>query len=225
MFLLMRLELAERLVCPSAHARTPLIVVAEETRERELLRGTAGCMACMREGRITDGSLRFAAENTGDDASQATRRGDVVNDAVSAGSTLDDDQLFRLVALLGLGEAGLPVLLAPSYAGAALPLVEQHDAMVVVFGSDAASPRGVAYVSGCEDAVPFADGSFHAAALDDTMTVSAAADAVRCVRVGGRVMAAASLPMPPRLRELARDAQHWVAEVQAPTVVVPLRRA
>lgn len=223
MFLLMRLELAERLVCPAAHARTPLIVVAEETHDRELLRGTAGCMVCMREGRIRDGSLRFVAAPEGAAVASATQRDDVRGAGV--GVAIDDDQLFRLVALLGLGEAGLPVLLAPSYAAAASPLVERHDALVVVFGVDAAGPRGVAYVSGCNDAVPFADGSFHAAALDATMSAAAAADAVRTVRVGGRVMAAASMPMPPRVRELARDAQHWVAEVEAPAVVVPLRRA
>lgn len=209
MFAAMRLELAERLVCPAAHARTPLIVVAEETRERDLIRGVAGCMTCAREGIFREGSLEFP--------SHAEPGGEVV--------VVDDDLLFRLVALLGLGEPGLPLLLAPSLASAASALVARHDAIVAVLEARGASAEGVGIVRGCGDAVPFADGTFHAAALDEALSAAARADAVRCVRVGGRVMAATSVPVPPGVRELARDAQHWVGEVEAPPVVVPLRRA
>lgn len=212
----MRLELAERLVCPAPHARTPLIVVAEETRERDLVRGTAGCMLCHREGTFSDGSLRFDRE--------ARARGLASPDASAAGA-VDDASLLRLAALLGLGEARLPVLLAASFAAFAEPLVAQYDALVAVFGVDGPSPSGVGNVSGCGDALPFADGSFHAAALDGAMTAAVMADAVRCVRTGGRVMAAVSLPLPPGVRELARDERYWVSEVLAPAIVVPLRRA
>lgn len=212
----MRLELAERLVCPAPHARTPLIVVAEETRARDLVRGTAGCMLCHREGTFLEGSLHF------DDA--ATRPRLAVHDSPAPGAAVDAE-LLRLVALLGLGEAGLPVLLAASFAAFAAALAAQHDALVAVVGVAAPSPSGVGYVSGCGDALPFADASFHAAALDGAMSATLMADAVRCLRTGGRVLAGISLAVPPGVRELARDDRHWVGEVVPPAIVVPLRRA
>lgn len=214
----MRLELAERLVCPAAHERTPLIVVSQETRDRDLLRGVAGCMRCMREGQLHDGSLEFAP-------AAGARVMTAHTSPVPSPQVMDDDLLFRLVALLGLGEPGLPLLLGPSYAAAADALVSRHDAIVAVLEADGPSATGVGKVRGAGDAVPFADGTFHAAALDGQLSDAARADAVRCVRVGGRVMASADLPVPPRVRELARDVQHWVGEVEAPALVVPLRRA
>jgi hypothetical protein len=217
MFAAMRLELAERLVCPVNHERTPLIVVSQETRGRDLMSGIAGCMRCSREAQFRDGSLEFVR-----DVTRETAAGDTTSHAAPA---LDDDMLFRLVALLGLGEAGLPVLLGPSYADAADALVLRHDAIVAVLDAEGPSGPGVGRVRGFGDAVPFSDGTFHSAALDAHLSAVACADAVRCVRVGGRVMAPAEMPVPPRVRELARDAQHWVGEVEEPPVVVPLRRA
>jgi hypothetical protein len=220
MFAAMRLEIAERLVCPACYERTPLIVVSQTTRERDLIRGVAGCMRCSREAQFRDGSLEFVLDDT-----RSAPLG-AANDSHSVPSAaLDDDMLFRLVALLGLGDAGLPLLLGPSYAGAAEVLVLRHDAIIAVLDADGPSGPGVGLVRGAGDAVPFADGTFHAAALDARLSSTARADAVRCVRVGGRVMAPADVPLPPRVRELARDAQHWVGEVEAPPVVVPLRRA
>ena len=220
MFAAMRLELAERLVCPAAHERTPLIVVSQETRDRDLLRGVAGCMHCTREGQLHDGSLEFTH-----DATQASRMGNARMSSAQASGVVDDDVLFRLVALLGLGDPGLPLLLGPSYVDAADALVSRHDAIVAVLEAEGPSGPGVGKVRGAGNAVPFADGTFHAVALDGSLTDAARADAVRCVRVGGRVMAPADLPVPPRVRELARDAQHWVGEVETPALVVPLRRA
>lgn len=217
MFASMRLELAERLVCPTAHARTPLIVVAQETRDRDLVRGVAGCMLCMQEGIVRDGSLEFPRHAMRTAPAQAMPE--------PSATAPDDDVLFRLVALLGLGDPGLPVLLGPSYAAAAAALVSQREAIVAVLDAEGPSAPGIGIVRGAGDAVPFADGTFHAAALDAYLAEAARADAVRCVRVGGRVMAPVILPVPPCVRELARDAQHWVGEVESPAIVVPLRRA
>lgn len=216
----MRLELAERLVCPASHERTPLIVVSQETRERDLLRGVAGCMRCSREAQFREGSLEFVP-----DGARGASLGAANDPRSQPAAAPDDDMLFRLVALLGLGDAGLPVLLGPRYAGAAEALVLRHDAIIAVLDADGPSGPGVGFVRGAVDAVPFADGTFHAAALDARLPAATCADAVRCVRVGGRVMAPTDVPLPPRVRELARDAQHWVGEVEAPPVVVPLRRA
>lgn len=208
----MRLELAERLVCPGDHARTPLIVVALETADRDLRRGSVGCMTCHREGQFVDGSLSLGPEQVM---------------AVSTAPMLEptEDLVFRLTALLGLAEAGQPILLGDTYQLVAPLLAERFDVPVAVIEAWGPSPRGVGHVVGAGDRVPFADGSFHAAALDSHMGLATMADAVRSVRVGGRVLGDVTTPVPERVRELARDAQHWVGEVQAPSTVVPLRRA
>lgn len=206
----MRLELAERLVCPAGHARTPLVVIASRTVERDLIDGSAGCMHCHREARIVEGSLEF----------------DTASDAIAADlATPDEDLVFRFTALLSLGEPGLPVLLAPSYRALAPIFAERFDTSVAVLGVAGASPRGVGHIRGAGARVPFADASFHAAALDASMPAEQRSDAIRCVRVGGRVLAPTAIAVPGGVRELARDARHWVGEVQAHTVVVPLRKA
>lgn len=208
----MRLELAERLICPGDHVRTPLIVVALETADRDLRRGSVGCMTCHRAGQFVDGSLAL---------------GPPQEMAVSAASPLapTEDLVFRLTALLALGETAQPILVGDAYRLVAPLLAERFDIAVAVIDAPGASPRGVGHVVGAGDRIPFADGTFHAAALDGRMSGAAIADAVRCVRVGGRVLGDAASPVPERVRELARDAQQWVGEVFAPATVVPLRRA
>jgi len=48
---------------------------------------------------------------------------------------------------------------------------------------------------------------------------------VRAVRLGGRVLAPATVPIPDGLRELARDDEEWVAEVTVrASGLVELRR-
>lgn len=207
----MRLELAERLVCPAGHATTPLIVVADETVERDLVRGTAGCMTCHREGTFAGGSLSL-----GDERRMAASTAPILEPT--------EDLVFRLTALLALGDPGQPVLLGDTFQRVAPMLAERFDAAVAVLDAWGASPRGVGHVVGAGDRVPFADGTFAAAALDSHLTEAALTDAVRCVRVGGRVLGDVHTAVPARVRELARDAQHWVGEVVAPPVVVPLRR-
>ena len=207
----MRLELAERLICPGAHAPTPLIVVAQATDGRDLLRGSVGCMTCRIEATITDGTLSF----------------DAYRMAASTAPVLEPTEALveRLAALLALDEPGRRVLLGDTFQAVAPLLVDRYDCLVAVLDAWGPSPRGVGHVRLGGDRVPFADATFDAAALDSHMTTAMAADAVRCLRVGARVLGDVSSPPPARVRELARDATQWVGEVDAPAIVVPLRRA
>ncbi len=221
LFPVMRLELAERLVCPAPHDRTPLIVVAEATADRDLLRGTAGCMRCYREARIVQGSLEFAMPTSAADAN-ASAEG-----AVDAGADAADVEalLERLVVLLGISEPGMSVLLSAHYASAAPLLAARHDALVAVLDAAGASTLGVGHVRGAGDVVPFSDGTFAGAALGADVSQAQLHDAQRVVRVGGRLLAAVALPLPLGVRELARDATVWVGEVEASaSPVMPLRR-
>lgn len=214
----MRLELAEKLICPAMHEATPLIVVSHETIERDLRRADLGCMVCRRQGELREGSVRLVAADAGRTPEAAA--------VVHASPRVDDDSVLRLAALLGLNEPGVSVLLGAQFAPFAPVLAERHDAIVAVHGAAGASPAGVGYVVVSEGRVPFASGSFAAAALDASMPAATIADALRCVRVGGRVVGELALPLPAGVRALARDAEGWVGElVVAASPIIPLRRA
>jgi hypothetical protein len=211
----MRLEIAERMRCPRPHAPTPLIVVALETADRELVRGVGGCPACHLEMRVEGGDALFPGA-----APDAPRR------AAAPSRAAEDALLARVVALLGIAEPGGAVLLTGRYAALAAALAAQCDVAVIVLNAESAVGSGVSRAYVAESSVPFTDGTFRAAALDLTVPASTAHDAVRVVAVGGRVLGASALAVPPGLRELARDSAEWVAERESgPSGFVPLARA
>lgn len=213
----MRLEIAERLRCPRAHAPTPLVLVAERVVDRELIDGIAGCPVCLNEARIQNGDVSFA----GLAAPTASVPHGAVGDQHAAQP--DRTSLDRLRALLQLGEPGGAVLLTGRYARFAARLAEDLDVAAIVMAAAPVRGRGVSCVRSAERAVPFSDHTFRAAALEASAPASLEssfasaflADAVRCVEIGGRVIGGADLALPPLLRELARDQTEWVGEREA----------
>lgn len=211
----MHLELAERLRCPAPHASTPLVVVARRKRDRELLDGFAGCPVCRLEAGIVDGHLRFPPAS-----------GPSPDGPSSAGVEPWIPALDRTIALLGLSEPGGAVLLTGRYSLLADAIGEAVDVPVVVMnglGSPVASDR-LAAVTGELRSIPFTDGTFRAAAIDDATAPELLQDAVRTVAVGGRLLCHAALPLPGGLKELARDDREWVAAREAVGGIVELRR-
>ena len=200
----MRLDLAERLRCPRPHAATPLVVVASRVEGRELVSGDVGCPACRFEARVVGGDLELAA-SPGRDAGAARS------------AALPD--LDRTVALLGLAEPGGAVLLLDEYARLAGAFAEALDLAVATVDG----PAGTA-VRGVEAALPFVDGAFRAVACGSTTPPPLAADAARCLAVGGRFIGPVALVPPSGVRVLAGDDREWVAEREAPATVVELRR-
>lgn len=216
----MRLELAERLQCPADHRPTPLVVVASEVIDRDLRRGTAGCMQCGREARFREGdlwgaSIGTARSSSGDGPERRER------DATHAASP-SLEALDRLQALLGLAESGGAVLLGGRYAAFAAGLQARLDVMVIVVDPDDALFTSAARVIGWADAVPFTEGTFRAAALDEEGLIEAA---VRTVRAGGRIVAPIACARPATVTLLAADAAEWVGERGATPAVIPLERA
>jgi hypothetical protein len=185
----MRLELAERLRCPGAHAPTPLIVVAQETRARVLHRAIVGCAVCGLEARIASGALTFP--------------NGLALTGAGAGGDADASTLERLVALLHLDAPGGAVLLAGGYARYAVALEAAHDVHVVVL--DPSRDDGRAARS-----IPFTDATFRAAAVD-ALPAWLLDDLTRVVTPGGRIVAPAGSEPPSGARLLARDDQEWVA--------------
>lgn len=205
----MRLDIAERMICPAPHARTPLIVVARRRAERELLDGALGCMTCHREGQVVDGDVlltsRVAAASEIADASPAA--------------------LDRLEAQLGLSEPGARVLLAPAYASYAAGLAQRVEATVVVLNAGAPTRAGVSSVWLDEAMVPFSNDTFSCAALDASLPAAQVLDALRTVQRGGRVVGRAPLEVPAGVAALARDDREWVGAREAsPENVVRITR-
>lgn len=208
----MRLDLVERLRCPRAHAPTPLIVLASETHDRELVQGEAGCPECHLRARIIAGNVEF------DGASPAPR----------ANITDTDDRaaLDRLEALLGLSEPGARVLLTGRYSRLATALAFDVDAAVVSLNAERGTGDGSASAHLREAAVPFTDATFNAVALDADVPAAIVADALRTLTLGGRIVGKHPLERPADVQELARDTEEWVGEkatTSAPPI--PLRRA
>ena len=211
----MRLELAERLRCPGAHASTPLIVVAQETRDRVLRRAIVGCAVCGLEARITAGALTFpdglvVAGAEGAPAADLGRA--AAADDVPAGAAVPADvdaaALERLVALLHLDAPGGAVLLAGGYARFAEALEASHDVHAVVLAAAHATrdERGDGTRS-----IPFTDATFRAAAVA-AMPPALLGDLPRVVAPGGRIVAVVGTEPPAGARILARDDREWVAE-------------
>lgn len=217
----MRLDLAERLRCPRPHAATPLIVVAEQVEDRELVAGVAGCPVCHLEARIDAEGVWFP-EALGRLPDRSAAEQDMMRAPVG------DEDLQRTAALLGLAEPGGTVLLTGRYARFAERLAHEFDVAIVIVG---APPHGVAAGAGVYagvyavhlggDAVPFTDHTFRAAALDAV----ASEDAIRTVAVGGRILGAWPLARPATVKELARDEREWVGEREAPVRTVSIGRA
>jgi hypothetical protein len=217
----MRLELAERLMCPRDHAPAPLIVVALRVEGRELHDGVAGCPECHLEARITRGAVIFPPRPPADARGPARPH-------AAADATADlrlaatGERVERTAALLGLAEPGGSILLTGRYAALGAPLADRHGVTAVTVGSvaGAATPRGdVVAVHLAEGRIPFTDHTFRAAALEPP-----SADAVRTLAIGARLLAPAPHAALPGTRELARDPEEWLAERLAAAPIVQLGR-
>jgi hypothetical protein len=169
-------------------------------------------MICGLEARFRDGDLWVSPSED--------RR--AASPSASPSAAPSPEALDRLQALLGLAESGGAVLLGGRYAAYAAGLQARLDLMVVVMDPDDATFTSAARVIGCDSAMPFTEGTFRAAALDDPRLLPAA---VRVVRAGGRLVAPLTCPRPSSIALLASDASEWVGERGATPTVVPLQRS
>lgn len=138
-----------------------------------------------------------------------------------------DAEALRLAALLGLTSAGGLVAVAGTWDAAVDPLLHLSDARVLVVepASPYAPREPVGALAGAW--LPVAAGSLRGVALDEgTAAPERLVAAVTALRGGGRLVAPTAASLPGGVRELARDARHWVAERDTSAgTIVPLRRA
>ncbi len=208
----MRLEIAERMRCPGAHAPMPLIVVARRRVGRELIEGFAGCPVCHLEARVRGGDVYFPGAVPPADAPHA--------------SPVDDAARDRLLAQLALAQDGGAILLTGRYVALAGAICRALDVAAICLGRGTGDADGASAVHLAGRQVPFTDGAFRGAALDAPLDASTAHDVARTVMVGGRIVGAQPLAVPTLAQPLAQDAREWVAERTAESgAVIPLRRA
>lgn len=179
-------------------------------------------MQCGREARFRDGDLWGAATDGSSTSPLGAEASEGHRDAMSPAAAPSVDALDRLQALLGLAESGGAVLLGGRYAAYAAGLQARLDLMIVVMDPANTTFTSAARVIGLAGAIPFTDGTFRAAALDEARLVEAA---VRTVRAGGRVVAPITCARPATITLLAADATEWVGERGATPTMVPLQRS
>lgn len=210
----MQLALVDLLRCPQRHEETVLIASIDRMSAGGIDQGTLACPICDTRYTIDRGGIVFSP-----------RERDRCWAAPAAGAP-SSESVVRVAALLVLIEPGGVIVLGGAEAAVAAPLRDQIDVACVLL-----NPPG--HVAGWDsvtpiyaDVLPLAPAVLRGAALDAT-TGSAAVDLVHALHGGARLVAPGTTPVPAGVRELARDAEVWVAEREVHVAATPvtLRRA
>lgn len=206
----MFIELLDTLRCIADHPQIPLVTAILERDDRFVVEGVVGCPTCKREYRITDGIAWFR------DASDETGARDSI--------PRDSEGAIRIGAFLAATE-GATIALVGDWARYAIELAE-----MVGLRAYAVNPRepigeservGTLY---SDNRLPFTDGSLRGVAIDESSWSNDELRlAVRALGAGGRMVASATLPLPPELEEIARDESWWIAEKRGPLVTLHRR--
>lgn len=198
----MRVDFIELLRCPGYHEPSALVTVAELRDGDRLVTGTLGCPVCQAEYLLADGVVDLTTPY----ARHVPRRATAVTEPTDGA---------RMAALLNLAEPGLRVALCGAQALHAEVLTTMSDAHCLAINAPGWLTTVVSSLRmDIGGVLPLAAASLHGLGVD-AHHAGLLADAARVVRVGGRVVAPVQTPIPPGLRELARDAVEWVAQVEA----------
>jgi len=204
----MFVELIDQLRCPEPHADSWLVMSAEETRDRHVIRGSLGCPVCLRRYTVENGTVHFDGRAEGHAPAAATT------------PPANDDWPLRLAAFLDLAEGGGAVGLYGAWAqhAEALGDVVERVVPLAIAPREATHPMLSAVVPPSRAQIPVATGALRAVAVDragDADAPAVVTEAARLVRPGGRILAPAEIPVPAGVREIARDAEWWVGEREA----------
>ena len=229
----MHVDLLPLLRCLVRHEDAPLIAAVTHASEGRIVTGTLGCAVCGAEYAIREGNAHFGA------AGHATAD---AGDAVA----VTDDEVTRLAAMLNLDERGGVWALGGRWSafGAALAdmFAKTSAASVpvrILLLPDDTVPRAAdgraqerpasasPAILAIANAIPLAAGSLRGIAIDRASAGLGAA-AARVLAANGRLVAPVAAPVPAGVRELARDARHWVGEREhdaSGPLVIPRRAA
>lgn len=210
----MFIELVDMLRCPNRHEDTWLVLSADEMDNRDVMRGTLGCPICHAEFPIVGGVARFGDPHPG--RAQAP----------------DESEALRLAALLDLTDARGYAILVGETGSHAPRLRDLTDVQLLLVDPPAEIEMGNGLsgltMSSGTHALPLANGSARAIALDHAATAEGLASALETLAQGGRLLAPVRLALPEAVAEVARDNRHWLAtrtrESRVPRIVSLDRR-
>ncbi|HEY5060677.1 MAG TPA: hypothetical protein VII52_04025 [Gemmatimonadaceae bacterium] len=206
----MFVPLVDILRCTRPHADTWLVASIDRADGRYIVDGVLGCPTCLAEYPIRNGIAFFSPPR-----SWAAQMQPDETSAVRVAAALDLTDA-RMTAVLH-GSWGVHGQLIVGVSPSQLLLLNPPDEVVVGDG-----------VSGVvSEVAPLAAGSVSAAAIDTTMTPTLLESLRRSLRAGGRLLGPTVLAVPGGFTELARDADVWVARLDAAvteSAPIPLTR-
>ena len=209
----MLLALTDHLRCTAAHEDSWLVARADAVETGRMVEGIVGCPVCHAERVVTGGVLYW----------EGTPGAVPPDPAPDAGA----ERVMRLGALLGFTEGAAPFVLRGADGLAASGLIGLAEVPLVLLDppDDRAAP--FATIIRGAPGIPFGAGAVRGIAAGGRLgnDPGFAASCVRALAPRGRLVAAASAPLPAGIRELARDGLEWVGEREPVPVTVPLSRA
>lgn len=191
----MHRDLLDALRCPRDHEESWLVAMVTRANGATLVDADLACPVCGAE---------FGVRNSHADFGSASR---VASDG--------KPEATRVAALLGALPGATPVLLTGRYTRAGAAIAELVDVPQVWLDAPADADANVPVLSRLygADRLPLGVETLAAAAIDAVHGNSHLLMSItRALRVGGRVLSAATIDRPADLREVARDDQEWVAE-------------
>jgi hypothetical protein len=201
-------DLLDSLRCPRAHEEAWLVAMVHRADGPYLIEADLACPSCGAEFVVAGGVAQF--------------------DTVTVLEQAPAPDAMRVAALLHITDGAFPVLLAGVYAAAGARLAEVVSGPQVWVNAprDAAVPAAAYSAIEVTGRVPLGVETLAGAAIDAAHAAPDMLDSiVRAVRMGGRIMAPVDTPVPVGVKELARDAHEWVAEVTTrASGLVELRR-
>lgn len=206
----MFIELIDTLRCPEEHRDSWLVASITAREDRLVSEGMLGCPVCGREYPIQRGVAWFGAEP-----------GEAL-EGRAAPSEMDGGAM-RVGAFLAVVE-GATIALEGSWGAYASELAQLVPLRIFAVNAPTAveDSERVASIE-TRLGLPLAPRALRGVALGEHATETTLPSALRVLADGGRVVAPATLAVPPEVAEIARDEQWWIGEKRG--ALIGLRRA
>jgi uncharacterized protein YbaR (Trm112 family) len=194
----MHILLTDALTCPRCGPAFGLILIADEMRDRRVLRGGLGCPNCRESYPVAGGvaDLRVRGEEgiepevepPGEGAESTNGGGDAgVSGAGGAADSMESG--YRVAALLGVGDLPSTVLVAgyPRSVSSAVAGLLPESQVAASIGDDEAPATGASWIRhGVR--LPFRTGSLKGVAIAGNSAGELLAESTRALAPGGRIV-------------------------------------
>lgn len=205
----MHLLVTDRLACPRCGPEFGLVLLAEELRDRRVLRGALGCANC-RE--------RYPVRQGFGDLRPPPRSDSGAGGGIPEGSA---EEAFRLAALIGVSEGPGLILLRDGWVAQASRLAHMIGEIEVVALDpglrEGPEEPGVTRIA-ATDRLPFFSGSLRGLALQDSDPSRDLDEEIRVLGPGSRIVIRA--PAPDRLERLEERDMEILLQTESLLVAV-----